>query len=221
MSDHSPRLTETQTGPVYRLFACSSKARRHAQEIKRPSDRGVPNIECCRRRHHVQRALSICAPVSIRCQSIHDPDAKSGQVLDAQKNHLIGIERILLETICFNFHLRQSLDADSSETASDVFTHVMRIGRARGASRSFVYLAHLLAIDIHRTYIPLSYPAHALACAMLYLSSYLNVEHIHAWQWRADESPAPVSDLPTFEPGWASTFSVTDDVIDGSFGPLS
>lgn len=61
-----------------------------------------------------------------------------------QENHrpqLIAIERLVLQTICFNFHLHRSL-ATSSEsmavdvgtTGRDVFGWLMRISRALGGA---------------------------------------------------------------------------------------
>lgn len=70
----------------------------------------------------------------------------------AQENHrpqLIAIERLVLQTICFNFHLHRSLATDSESTASavavvdvgttgrDVFGWVIRISRALAGASPF------------------------------------------------------------------------------------
>ncbi|ORY79710.1 hypothetical protein BCR35DRAFT_331959 [Leucosporidium creatinivorum] len=127
---------------------------------------------------------------------------------EAHRPNLIAIERLLLQTICFNFNLHRSLTPSSSSTSSlsaslaalsaasdsgspsgsspqgrDIFTYVLRISRLLFPTsftpaesspptapppaeiKSFTYLAHLLAIDLQRTIMPLAYPPHTCAVA--------------------------------------------------------
>lgn len=58
--------------------------------------------------------------------------------LEADKARLIGIERLILETISFNFHLRSSGSYPTREATSpsnqnqDVFAYVLKLGRFMG-----------------------------------------------------------------------------------------
>ncbi|KAI5480324.1 C-type cyclin [Pseudohyphozyma bogoriensis] len=105
---------------------------------------------------------------------------------EAHKPILIAIEGKILQTICFNFNLHRSplvLPSSSSSpdlsvalSPRDVFAWTLRIAQALGATKSYTYLAHLLAIDSHRTLAHLSYPPHTIACACLYLAGFISVE---------------------------------------------
>lgn len=74
------------------------------------------------------------------------------------------------------------------------------------ADKDYIKRAFRLAIDAHRTVLPLSYPPHAIAAACLYLTSFLTTEEDH-------------SNLPSFEEGWASNVKCHQDDIEG--GSLS
>lgn len=112
---------------------------------------------------------------------------------EAHRPHLIGIERLILQTICFNFSLHKSLTSSttstsnlstpdlvalsSSPTSKDLFSHLLRLSTLLplplNQSKSFTYLAFLLATDLFRTLSPLSYPPHTCAAACLRLACFL------------------------------------------------
>ncbi|KDQ11147.1 hypothetical protein BOTBODRAFT_163206 [Botryobasidium botryosum FD-172 SS1] len=81
--------------------------------------------------------------------------------VENDRRKLIGIERLVLETICFNFRVRLP------------FSYVIKIGRAIGATKDLVKLAWRLAIDSHRTVAPLEFPPHTIALASIYLAALL------------------------------------------------
>lgn len=60
------------------------------------------------------------------------------QILDGDRARLIGIERLILETISFNFNLRSSGAYPTREASSpssrnqDVFAYVLKLGRVLG-----------------------------------------------------------------------------------------
>lgn len=118
------------------------------------------------------------------------------QAQEAHRPQLIGIERLILQTICFNFTLHRSLTSTSTDavlnlsdaelaasiasapTSKDIFSHLLRLSAllplASGEEvKSFTYLAFLLATDLFRTLSPLSYPPHTCAAACLRLAFFL------------------------------------------------
>ncbi|GAA5947409.1 hypothetical protein JCM3765_001665 [Sporobolomyces pararoseus] len=126
-------------------------------------------------------------------QSEGDPAAQ-----EAHRPQLIGIERLILQTICFNFTLHKSLTSSSgpsssdplstlstpdlvtlsaSPTSKDLFSHLLRLSTLlplpTEEAKSFTYLAFLLATDLFRTLAPLSYPPHTCAAACLRLTYFL------------------------------------------------
>ncbi|KAL5519762.1 hypothetical protein ACEPAG_1422 [Sanghuangporus baumii] len=81
--------------------------------------------------------------------------------VEQDRQNLLGIERLILETVCFNFTVRMS------------FPYVIKIGRALRASKSLTRFAWRLAVDSNRTLAPLQYPPHVVALACIYLAALL------------------------------------------------
>lgn len=134
--------------------------------------------------------------------ALTEPDQHA---LEAERPQLIGIERLILETISFNFNLRSNAayptrhSTSSASQNQDVFAYVIKIGRALGGSKDFVKRAFRMAVDAHRTVLPLSYPPHTIAVACLYLTTILT----------SDESS---EGAPIFQEGWEG--AVQCDILD-------
>ncbi|KAH8109802.1 cyclin-like protein [Phellopilus nigrolimitatus] len=94
--------------------------------------------------------------------------------VEQDRQHLLGIERLVLETICFNFTVRMP------------FPYVIKISRSLGASKKLTKLAWRLAVDSSRTLAPLQYPPHVVALACIYLAALLS----------SFEQPAPIDIAP-------------------------
>ncbi|KAG8907715.1 hypothetical protein FRB99_002511 [Tulasnella sp. 403] len=82
-------------------------------------------------------------------------------VVENDRKRMIGIERLVLETICFNFNTRMP------------FSFVIKLGKELGATKELIKLAWHLAVDSHRTLVPLMYPPHTIALACVYLAALL------------------------------------------------
>ncbi|KAJ1303328.1 hypothetical protein OPQ81_011524 [Rhizoctonia solani] len=82
-------------------------------------------------------------------------------ILEADRHRLIAIERLILETICFNFRVRLP------------FAYVIKICREFHASKELTKLAWRLSIDSNRTLIGLQYPPHTIALGCIYLAALL------------------------------------------------
>ncbi|KAJ3753793.1 cyclin-like protein [Lentinula raphanica] len=90
-----------------------------------------------------------------------DIDTMDPQLVEHDRQRLLAVERLILETICFNFTSRMA------------FPYVIKIGRALGAGKKLTKLAWRLAIDSHRTFIPIEYPPHTVALGSLYVAAIL------------------------------------------------
>jgi len=82
--------------------------------------------------------------------------------LEHDRQRLLAVERLILETICFNF------------TSRLPFPYVVKLGRVFKASKTLTKSAWRLAIDSHRTLVNLSFPPHVVALACLYLAALLS-----------------------------------------------
>ncbi|CAL1712899.1 unnamed protein product [Somion occarium] len=82
-------------------------------------------------------------------------------IVESDRERIIGVERLMLETICFNFNSRMP------------FLYVIKIGRAFGATKKLTKLTWRLCIDSFRTLINLQYPPHVVALGCMYLAALL------------------------------------------------
>ncbi|KZT73927.1 cyclin-like protein [Daedalea quercina L-15889] len=83
------------------------------------------------------------------------------QTVETDRQRLLAVERLMLETICFNFTSRMP------------FPYVIKIGRALGATKKLSKLAWRLTIDSFRTLVNLEFPPHTVALGCLYLAALL------------------------------------------------
>ncbi|KAJ3791197.1 cyclin-like protein [Lentinula aff. detonsa] len=90
-----------------------------------------------------------------------DIDTMDPQLVENDRQRLLAVERLILETICFNFTSRMA------------FPYVIKMGRALGAGKKMTKLAWRLAIDSHRTFVPIEYPPHIVALGSIYVASIL------------------------------------------------
>ncbi|PWY98097.1 cyclin-like protein [Testicularia cyperi] len=84
-------------------------------------------------------------------------------ILETDRKRLLALEKLLLESLCFNFHLRPN----------ETFKMVIKLGRLHNLPKSFIRTAWRLAADMHRTTAPLQYPPAVIALASLYLTALL------------------------------------------------
>ncbi|KAF8517338.1 hypothetical protein JB92DRAFT_3095429 [Gautieria morchelliformis] len=81
--------------------------------------------------------------------------------VEQDRQRLLAIERLILETVCFNF------------TSKMPFPYVIKAGRAVGATKQLTNLAWRLTTDSNRTLSLLLYPPHSVALACIYLAALL------------------------------------------------
>ncbi|KDN52311.1 hypothetical protein K437DRAFT_220855, partial [Tilletiaria anomala UBC 951] len=93
----------------------------------------------------------------IRHVAESDVDAKA---LEAERKKLHALEKLFLESICFNFHA----------TASSALTLVVKLARLWRIDKEASATAWCVASDAHRTSAVLCYPSNIIAAASLYLA---------------------------------------------------
>ncbi|ESK95768.1 cyclin ctk2 [Moniliophthora roreri MCA 2997] len=91
-----------------------------------------------------------------------DLDTMDANLVEQDRQRILAVERLILETICFNFTSRMA------------FPYVIKIGRALGVDKKLTKLAWRLAIDSHRTLVPIQYPPHTVALGSIYVAALLS-----------------------------------------------
>ncbi|KAM6494376.1 Cyclin-like protein [Amanita muscaria] len=91
-----------------------------------------------------------------------DLDAMDQQVVEHDRQRLHAIERLMLETICFNF------------TSRLPFPYVIKMARSLRATKKLTKLAWRIAIDSYRTLLPVQYPPHTIALGGIYVAALLS-----------------------------------------------
>ncbi|KAK4058602.1 RNA polymerase II C-terminal domain kinase beta subunit [Microbotryomycetes sp. JL221] len=155
---------------------------------------------------------------------------------EARRPGLIGIERLILQTICFNFNPLRPLVANAFEgeqdafdmnastvdlppTGRDTFTWLIKLAQSLNASKQFTFLAHLVAMDVFRTLIPLSYPPHTCATAAIFLATFLWKRHPNAKSWlketTANGQPSTLDEDcgPQLDDGWMDEFESAEEDV--------
>ncbi|KAF6757424.1 cyclin-like protein, partial [Ephemerocybe angulata] len=91
-----------------------------------------------------------------------DLDTMDPQIVETDRQRLLTIERLMLETICFNF------------TSRLAFPYVIKMGRVLKASKKLTKFGWRIATDCHRTLLPLQYPPHTIALGSIYVAALLS-----------------------------------------------
>ncbi|KAF8319756.1 cyclin-like protein [Clavulina sp. PMI_390] len=82
--------------------------------------------------------------------------------LEADRRKLLAVERLVMETVSFNFRVRMP------------FPYVIKVARDLRAGKYLAKLAWTLSVDSHRTMAPLLFPPHVIAVASIYLAAKLD-----------------------------------------------
>ncbi|KAF9485777.1 cyclin-like protein [Pholiota conissans] len=90
-----------------------------------------------------------------------DIDTMDPAMVEADRQRLLAVERLILETICFNFKARMP------------FPYVIKLGKQLKASKKLIKLAWRMSIDSYRTLLPLIYPPHTMALGSIFAASLL------------------------------------------------
>ncbi|ELU38263.1 hypothetical protein AG1IA_07724 [Rhizoctonia solani AG-1 IA] len=118
---------------------------------------------------------------SLCLRFIHLPSSRLSllfmQALEADRHRLISIERLILETICFNFRVRLPfsyvIKMCREFHGRFIVYHPYAMNDASVASKDLAKLAWRLSIDSNRTLVPLQFPPHTIALGCIYLAALL------------------------------------------------
>ncbi|KAH7890729.1 cyclin-like protein [Phlebopus sp. FC_14] len=114
--------------------------------------------------------------------------------VEHDRQRLLAVERLILETICFNF------------TSKMPFPYVIKLGRKLGASKKLIKSAWRLAIDCHRTLVPIMYPPNTVALGCIYTASLLlTLEQAPSWNPQ-DESDQQIAVLLKRKGEWERSY---------------
>ncbi|KAF5314841.1 hypothetical protein D9619_006929 [Psilocybe cf. subviscida] len=108
-----------------------------------------------------------------------DLDTMDPTIVEADRLRLLAIERLILETICFNFTARMPFpyviklgkEFRGIPQHSDIYDDELNVGLA--ASKTLVKLGWRICMDSYRTLLPLIYPPHTMALGSIFVASLL------------------------------------------------
>ncbi|KAF4590728.1 hypothetical protein EYR40_009325 [Pleurotus pulmonarius] len=110
--------------------------------------------------HHVPKSKAPGGEVDI--DSMDQQESLCHFMVENDRQRLLAVERLILETICFNFTSRMP------------FPYVIKLGKALGATKKLAKFAWRITIDCHRTLVPLQYPPHVVALGSIYVAALLS-----------------------------------------------
>ncbi|KAI0320548.1 cyclin-like protein [Amylostereum chailletii] len=126
-------------------------------------------------------------------------------VVEGDRQRLLAVERLILETICFNFTSRMP------------FPYVIKVGKELKASKKLTKLAWRLTIDSQRTLAPLQYPPHVVAVASMYLAALLSsFEHGEKEVPEGFRSDHEISAMLKTHGAWERKFQVQIEDLEGT-----
>ncbi|CAK5269903.1 unnamed protein product [Mycena citricolor] len=132
-----------------------------------------------------------------------DIDSMDPAVVERDRQRILSVERLLLETICFNFTSRMP------------FPYVIKLGRAFGAGKMLTKLAWRLTLDCHRTLVPIQYPPHVVALAAIYTAALLlSFEQPAVREDDATKSPHEVAELLGANGSWEEKYQAQVDDLE-------
>ncbi|KAI6000987.1 hypothetical protein F5J12DRAFT_844169 [Pisolithus orientalis] len=114
--------------------------------------------------------------------------------VEHDRQRVLAVERLILETICFNF------------TSKMPFPYVIKLGRKLGASKKLIKFAWRLTVDSHRTPVPLMYPPNTVALGCIYTAALLSTIEPTPSSNTNDESDRKVANLLRQKGDWEATY---------------
>lgn len=146
-----------------------------------------PTLAGQKRKHAIAATseTSVSRPLAMPIGSVAESDIDPN-VLEGERKRLLSLEKLILESLCFNFH-------SSAHTALKM---VIKLGRKSNMPKSFIRTAWKVAADMFRTSVPMQYPPNVIAAAALYAAALLARPPSRPTSTNSEERPkdAPPSD---------------------------
>ncbi|CAO3638187.1 unnamed protein product [Mucor hiemalis] len=124
--------------------------------------------------------------VLVAVHSVKHPDSKELDpelISEDRKRKFIGFEKMLLETVCFDFQLRHPFEYIIK------FVKWIQVFQGSLDSKPLAKKAYQLAVDSYKTVLSVEYPAHTIAGGCIYLASRLLREQNSAFNGLAENAP--------------------------------
>ncbi|RCH88586.1 hypothetical protein CU098_003875, partial [Rhizopus stolonifer] len=104
-------------------------------------------------------------------------------VSEDRRRKIINYEKLLLETLCFDFQLRHPYEYVIK------FIKWVQVFQASLDSKKLAKKAYQLAVDSYKTMVCVEYPAHTIAAGCIYLASLLLKDADPSFQGLKDSEP--------------------------------
>ncbi|KAI8149695.1 cyclin-like protein [Fennellomyces sp. T-0311] len=117
----------------------------------------------------IEETIKKLKDIYVAVHSVRYPDSKEldpEQVSEERRRRVIGYEKLLLETLCFDFQQRHPYEYVVK------FVKWIQAFQTLDGKR-LAQRAYLLAVDSYRTPLCVEYPAHTIAAGCIYLASIL------------------------------------------------
>ncbi|KAL7419738.1 RNA polymerase II C-terminal domain kinase beta subunit [Cryptotrichosporon argae] len=131
-----------------------------------------------------------------------DPSAVDPAALEGERRRVMGIERLVLETMCFSFGVDVA------------FPGVVKLGRKLGLSREDVQHAFCIAVDCHRTTAPLSFPPHVVSLASIYAAALFLAESTTLYEGTPTSALATMARAFGAAGAWEAEYHTSVSAID-------
>ncbi|KAI7864233.1 cyclin-like protein [Spinellus fusiger] len=133
----------------------------------------------------IEETIKKLKDVFVAVHSVKYPGSKEldpENVSEERRRKIIGYEKLLLETLCFDFQFRHPYEYVIK------FVKWIQAFQELDAKR-LAYKAYELAVDSYRTSLCVEYPAHTIAAGCIYLASRLLTKEDPTFHGLAEEQP--------------------------------
>ncbi|KAI8373086.1 cyclin-like protein [Radiomyces spectabilis] len=133
----------------------------------------------------IEETIKKLKDIFVAVHSVKYPDSKEldpENVSEERRRRIIGYEKLLLETLCFDFQFRHPYEYVAK------FVKWIQAFQPLDGKR-LARKAYSLAVDSYRTQLCVEYPAHTIAAGCIYLSSRLLKEEDKDFRGLTEEQP--------------------------------
>ncbi|KAG1146631.1 hypothetical protein G6F37_011932 [Rhizopus arrhizus] len=126
------------------------------------------SIACLFVASKIEETIKKLKDIFVAVHSVKYPDSKEldpEQISEDRKRKILGYEKLVLETICFNFQLRHPYEYIIK------FTKWIKDIQPSLDDKQLAKKAYEMAVDSYKTSLCIEYPPHTIAAGCIYLAS--------------------------------------------------
>ncbi|KAF1805924.1 cyclin [Mucor lusitanicus] len=134
----------------------------------------------------IEETLKKLKDIIVAVHSVKYPDKKEldpEQISDERRRRIINYEKLLLETLSFDFQLRHPYEYVIK------FIKWIQAFQPTLDSKRLAQKAYSLAVDSYKTLVCIEYPAHTIAAGCIYLASWLLKDEDESFQGLSTTEP--------------------------------